>query len=245
MMYGLKAVLWREYLFFRRRLWTITTSSMVAPLLYLLAFGWGLGKTVNLNGVAYIDFLVPGVVALSTMNVSFNAVATPTSIARLYDKTLEEYLVAPITMLSFAMGKIIAGALRGLYAAAIILVIAFLFGAHFQLNILFFILLFLNCLVFSSLGFLVALKIKSHPDMARFNSFIITPMIFICGTFFSLDRVPEILQFIINLLPLTPASHGLRAIALGTVLPWWAPAIQLLYLIILVVVGLRICNKVE
>lgn len=218
---------------------------MVAPLLYLLAFGWGLGKTVSLDGVAYIDFLVPGVVALSTMNVSFNAVATPTSIARLYDKTLEEYLVAPITMLSFTMGKIIAGALRGLYAAAIILMVAFLFGANFQLNFLFFCLLLLNCLVFSSLGFLVALKIKSHPDMARFNSFVITPMIFICGTFFSLDQVPVILKSIINVLPLTPASQGLRAIALGNVIPWWAPTVQLLYLIVLVILGLRICNKVE
>lgn len=244
-MHGLRAVLWREYLFFRRRWWTITTGSMVAPLLYLVAFGWGLGKTVNMDGVSYIDFLVPGVIALSTMNVSFNAVATPTSIARLYDKTLEEYLIAPITMFSFAMGKILAGALRGVYAAIIILVIAFFFGANFHLNLLFFTLLFLNCLVFSSLGFVVALKIKSHPDMARFNSFVITPMLFICGTFFSLSQVPGALQLFINALPLTPASHGLRAIALGTVLPLWAPAIQLLYLVVLVGAGLRICNKVE
>ena len=44
----MRAVLWREYLFCKRRWWTITTGSMVAPLLYLVAFGWGLGKTVNL-----------------------------------------------------------------------------------------------------------------------------------------------------------------------------------------------------
>jgi len=244
-MHGLRAVLWREYLFFRRRWWTITTSSMVAPLLYLIAFGWGLGRTVNLEGVDYIDFLVPGVIALSTMNVSFNAVAIPTSIARLYDKTLEEYLIAPITMFSFAMGKILAGAMRGFYAAAIILTTVFLFGANFHLGILFFMLLFLNCLVFSSLGFLVALKIKSHPDMARFNSFVITPMIFICGTFFSLNQVPGILKFIINALPLTPASQGLRAVALGSQIPWWAPVIQLIYLVVLVGAGLKVCNKVE
>jgi Nod factor-specific ABC transporter NodJ protein len=244
-MAGLKAVLWREYLFFKRRWWTITTGSMVAPLLYLVAFGWGLGKTVNLGGVAYIDFIVPGVVALSTMNVSFNAVATPLSIARLYDKTLEEYLVAPITIYAYAAGKILAGAARGLYAAAILLVLAWFFKANFHCNLWFVSLLSLNCLVFSSLGFLVALKIKSHPDMARFNNFVITPMIFVCGTFFSVDRVPFPFSQIINLLPLTPASHGLRAVAQGDGLPWGAPAIQLAYLAVFVIWGIKACFEVE
>ncbi|ACV61472.1 ABC-2 type transporter [Desulfofarcimen acetoxidans DSM 771] len=244
-MSGLRAVLWREYLFFKRRWWTITTGSMVAPLLYMVAFGWGLGKTVNLGGVAYIDFIVPGIVALSTMNVSFNAVATPLSIARLYDKTLEEYLVAPITVYSFAAGKILAGALRGLYAAAILLVISWFFRADLIFNLWFVLLLCLNCLVFSSLGFLVALKIKSHPDMTRFNNFVITPMTFVCGTFFSVDRVPFPFSQIIKLLPLTPASHGLRSVALGTDLPWTEPAIQIFYLALFVIWGIKTCLKVE
>jgi len=244
-MSGMRAVLWREYLFFKRRWWTITTGSMVAPLLYLVAFGWGLGKTVNLGGVSYIDFIVPGVLALTTMNVSFNAVATTLSIARLYERTLEEYLVAPIAIYSFVAGKILAGVARGLYAAAILLVISWLFGANFTFNLWFAALLCLNCLVFSSLGFLVALKIKSHPDMARFNSFVITPMIFVCGTFFSVDRVPFPFAQIINLLPLTPASHGLRAVALGGELPWTLPAIQLVYLFVFVLWGLKACLEVE
>ncbi|MBM7854891.1 Nod factor-specific ABC transporter NodJ protein [Desulfohalotomaculum tongense] len=244
-MSGFLAVLWREYLFFKRRFWTITTSSMVAPLLYLITFGWGLGRSVNLSGVDYINFLVPGIVALSTMNTSFNAIATPLSIARLYDKTLEEYMVAPITILSFAAGKIVAGAMRGIYAALIIITISFIFGARLEINVLFLALMFLNCLVFSSLGFLVALKIKSHPDMARFNNFVITPMIFICGTFFSLDRVPEIMRHVINVLPLTPASQGLRAVALGGEIPLWAPAVQIAYLLLFTGWGLYVCNRVE
>ncbi|MBO8138837.1 MAG: ABC transporter permease [Desulfotomaculum sp.] len=242
---GFWAVLWREYLFFKRRFWTITASSMVTPLLYLFAFGWGLGKAVNLSGVDYLNFLVPGIVALSTMNASFNAIATPLSIARLYDKTLEEYIVAPVTVFSFAAGKIAAGALRGMYAALIIITISLIFGAELKINALFFILMFLNCLVFSSLGFLVALKIKSHPDMARFNSFVITPMIFICGTFFSIDRIPDVMSFIISLLPLTPASQGLRAVALGHDLPLWSPLVQVFYLIIFFTWGLNTCSKID
>ena len=244
-MNGIIAVLWREYLFFIRRIWSITASSLVAPLLYLTAFGWGLGKAVNMGGVQYVDFIVPGILALSTMNASFNAVATPLSIARLYDKTLEEYLISPITLFSFTVGKVLAGAFRGMYVGLLLLIVAFIFGANFKISLLFFLLTFLNCLVFSCLGFLVALKIKSHPDMARFNSFVITPMIFICGTFFALEHTPGPIQFLIKALPLTPASQGLRSLALGQELSFYAPTLQIIYLSLLILLSLRACRNVE
>lgn len=244
-MSGLTAVLWREYLFFKRRWLTITTSAMVAPLLYLVAFGLGLGRSVSLNGVPYLDFIVPGVAALSTMNVSFNAVATPLTIARLYDKTLEEYLVAPITIHSYAAGKILAGALRGLYAAAILILISLIFQAKLIINEWFIVILCLNCLIFSSLGFLVALRIRSHPDMARFNNYAITPMIFLCGTFFSVDSIPFPFSQLIKLLPLTPASQVLRAVALGGEPAYALLAVQIIYLLVFVFWGLRTCLKVE
>ncbi|SHK68752.1 ABC-2 type transporter, NodJ family [Desulforamulus aeronauticus DSM 10349] len=244
-MNGMLAVLWREYLFFKRRIWSITASSLVSPLLYLIAFGWGLGRVVTMDGVQYIDFIVPGILALSTMNASFNSVATPLSIARLYDKTLEEYLVSPITLFSFAAGKILAGALRGMYVGLLLLVVAFLFGAKFKISLAFITLALLNCLVFASLGFLVALKIQSHPDMARFNSFVITPMIFLGGTFFSPEHTSPLLQFFIKLLPLTPASQGLRSLALGQEFAWYAPTLQLIYLCLFIALGLYAYRKVE
>lgn len=242
---GFLAVLWREYLFFKRRVWLITSSSMVAPILYLITFGLGLGKSVSLEGVDYLSFLVPGIIAISTMNSSFASIATPLSIAKLYDKTLEEYMVAPISNLAFAAGKITAGALRGMYSALIILIVAHLFNVKLNYEPLFFLLLILNCFVFSSLGFLVALKIKSHPDMARFNNFFMTPMIFVCGTFFSLENTPKLLKYIVSFLPLTPASTGLRAVSLGWDFPLWAPLVQLAYLVIILILGIRTYNHVE
>lgn len=244
-MNGILAILWREYLFFKRRVWSITGSSLVAPLLYLTAFGWGLGRAVHMGTVNYIDFIVPGILALSTMNASFNAVSTPLSIARLYDFTMEEYLISPISIMSFAIGKILAGALRGIYVGLLLLLVALAFGASININITLLLLAFLNCLVFASLGFLVALKIDSHPDMARFNSFIITPMIFLCGTFFSLERIPEPVQTFLQLLPLTPASQGLRAVALGQELLWYAPILQLIYFALFSYFGFRACRNVE
>lgn len=244
-MSGFAGVLLREYWFFRRRFWQLTTSAMISPLLYLIAFGWGLGKAVQLEGVSYFNFIVPGIVALSTMNASFNAVATPLSIARLYDKTFEEYMTAPISILSFAAGKIIAGALRGAYSAAILLALAFLLQARVNVTLGFVLLLLLNSVIFASLGFLAAMKIESHPDMTRFTSYFITPMSFLCGTFFSVEAVPAAVKHLINLLPLTYASYGLRAIALGQEFPWHAPLIQIGFLAVFLYFGIRACYKAE
>ncbi|MBM7868114.1 ABC transporter permease [Heliobacterium gestii] len=244
-MSGFYAVLLREYWFFRSRFWQFTTSAMISPILYLIAFGWGLGKVVQMEGISYFNFIIPGIVALSTMNASFNAVATPTSIARLYDKTYEEYITAPIRVWSYAAGKIIAGALRGTYSAAILLTLTVLLRAEVHITAGFVLLLFLNSLVFASLGFLAAMKIRSHPDMTRFTSYFITPMSFLCGTFFSVDSVPALAKHLINLLPLTYASLGLRAIALGNDFPWHAPVVQLAFLAAFWVLGTRACYRVE
>lgn len=244
-MTGVVAVLWREYLFFKSRYKSITLSATIAPLLYLTTFGLGLGKNVHIQGIDYLSFLVPGIVAISTMNTSYSAVALPTSIAKLHDKTLEEYMIAPITNLTFTLGKISAGAIRGVYAAFIILVVAHFFHVQIMYSPLFFLLLLLNCFVFSSLGFLVALLIKTHTDMTRFNNFVMTPMIFVCGTFFSLNNVPNYLRYVIDVLPLTPASQGLRAVALGWSIPIWAPLVQFLYLCVFVGLGWYVYNSIE
>ncbi len=90
---------------------------MVSPVLYLVAFGWGLGRSIQVNQGSYLDFIVPGIIALNSMNISFNSVGSPLNMSRLYHKTLEEYLIAPIASSSFVIGKVLSGALRGLISS--------------------------------------------------------------------------------------------------------------------------------
>ena len=69
---------------------------IVAPVLYMVAFGWGLARSVNTGGGSYLDFIVPGILALNSMNIAFNSL-TPLCTERVYHKSLEEYLLAPIS----------------------------------------------------------------------------------------------------------------------------------------------------
>lgn len=236
-------VFWRDWLVLNRRMVRFLLSRMVTPALYLVAFGWGLGRGIQMNGASYLDFIVPGIMALNSMTISFSAVGTSLSMSRLYHKTLEEYLIAPISSLSFVIGKVLAGGVRGLLSSLIIWVLAYLFGAQFIVTGWFVLALGLNCLLFAALGVVASMTINSHEDMANFSTYILLPMSFLCATFFSPERLPLYLRYLIEILPLTHASYALRALSLGGEIPWLSIAILFLYTIILVWLGVFTLEK--
>ena len=173
-------VFWRDWIVLKRRLVKFILSRMVAPILYLVAFGFGLGKNISVDSGSYIDFLVPGILALNSMNISFNSI-TPLHAERIYHKSLEEYILAPISAVAFVIGKISAAVLRSLISSTLIVLLAFIFGAKLNLSILFVVVLILNSIIFSSIGFVAAMKIKTYEEMAQVNTYILLPM---SGTFF-------------------------------------------------------------
>lgn len=211
--YDLWPVIWDEWVLFRRNFWQITISALIAPLLYMVAFGLGVGGGSGFGGITYMKFLIPGIVALTTMNGSYKAISVKLITNRVYDQTFEQYLIAPISIFSLCLGKAIAGALRGLYAGLLVLSMAYVFGVRLNLNWVFFALMLLNGLTFGTLGLLGALVAKSHADMNRFGTFVMLPMTFLCGTFFRTEHLPTGLRQLIELLPLTHMTRMLRAIA--------------------------------
>lgn len=243
MLTDIATVFWRDWLVLQRRLGTFIFSRMITPVLYLVAFGWGVGRSVQVSQGNYLDFIVPGILALNSMNISFNSVASPLNMSRLYHKTLEEYLVAPISSLSFVLGKVLSGTLRGLISSLIIIVLAYLFGAKFQLNLLFWFVILLNCLVFSTLGFVAAMLINSHEDMGNFSTYVLLPMSFLCATFFRIDKLPVFVQWVLELLPLTHASHALRAIGSGGEPAGLSWLVMLGYIVVLLAISVWTMEK--
>lgn len=238
-------VFWRDWLVLRRRLGTYIFSRMISPVLYLVAFGWGVGRNIQLQQGSYLDFIVPGILALNSMTISFNSVGTPLNMSRLYHKTLEEYLVAPISPVAFLFGKILAGMFRGLISSAIIIILAVLFGASLSVNAMFLLALALNCLVFAALGFAAAMLIDSHEDMGNFSTYVLLPMSFLCATFFATDRLPAFVRQLLELLPLTHASQALRAIGAGGEAAGWSWFVLLFYLTALLLLGLWTLERVR
>ncbi len=213
------SVLWVELKFLGRNWHKTLATTLVAPVLYLLAFGYGLGAGVTVEGHNYLEFVVPGIIALTAMTTSFNAAGMKLHVDRLFYRCFDEALMSPVSPFSIIVGKALIGVVRGLLSAGTLLLACY-FLSPVGGGVLFWLTLVVTCFVFSFLGVLVALVSKSHQDMSVFMSLVILPMSFLSGTFFSLSGVPEVLRAVIFVSPLTHTSLCLRASALGQVFPW-------------------------
>lgn len=244
-MSGLYGILWQEFAVFKRKFAATSISFLISPILYLVAFGWGLGSGVEIDGVSYMAYIIPGIIGMNTMMTSFSNTSSTINISRIFYKTFEDYMISPINMTVYALGKIIAGAFYGVYSAILIMIIVTVFTTDLVITPYFIVIALLNCFVFSALGFLIGLLVNSHSDMAKFTSFVITPMSFLCGTFFPIDKMPEILRWFIYLLPLTHTNIALRTSGETAGQMALHAGILVAYLIVLFVLGARYCKKVE
>ena len=223
------SILWVDLRFLRRNWLKTLATTLMAPLLYLLAFGYGLGRGISIDGFSYLEFVIPGIVALTAMTSSFNAAGMKLHVDRLFYRCFDECLMSPISLFSIIIGKTLIGVIRGLLSSAALIATGYAFSTLTVINPLFMLSLVVTCFVFSFLGVFVALIAKSHQDMSVFMSLVILPMTFLSGTFFSLTQLPEILRSVLYISPLTHASLCLRASALEQIFPWSSMAALLAF----------------
>ena len=219
-MKGWFAVYLREILILRRKLFKQIASMAVSPLLYLVAFGFAMGRDVIVQGHTYLEFLIPGLVAMSSMTQAF-AIASEINVARFYWHIFEEFQAAPLSNMAYVTGEVLAGITRALLSVCIILCLSLVFGIVLSYNFWFWLAIIINAMIFSALAVCVAMLVKSHADQVLVTNFIILPMAFLGGTFFPLDRMPVLVQKVLGLLPLTHAAKAIRASSFGmTPNPW-------------------------
>ncbi|MDX2214922.1 MAG: ABC transporter permease [Oculatellaceae cyanobacterium bins.114] len=239
-------VFWGDWLDLRVRILQVVASGLVSPLIYILAFGLGLGSALDAvaqptAGENYLQFILPGMVALSSMTISFGGTTFSICGERLYTKTFEEILLLPVHPLALFLGKMLAGVVRGLMTSASVILVAVLFTGQVWsfLNPLFLLILVLNCAVFAGLGVIVGLNVKSLEGVGLLNNFLIVPMSFLGATFFDPQTLPLLLKGIVYILPLTYSSLGLRAAAYLPVsqFPWYSIPVLLTIAIALSAVG--------
>jgi Nod factor-specific ABC transporter NodJ protein len=212
------AVILRELIILKRKFWRYFFSFTISPLLYLITFGWGLQARSTGGGTDYSAFILPGLVAMSAMTNSFG-LSTEINIARFYWKTFDEIRTAPVADWAYVVGEIASGAIRGCLAACIVIVMGLVFRVPIALSPMLLVAVLMTTVTFAALAISTAMLARSHADQGMLTSFVITPMAFLCGTFFPVEAYPRWLQWLIQLMPLTPASHMVRAAAGGRALP--------------------------
>ena len=230
-MNSLRAV-WGIYLrglvILRSRWVKVAVTMFLSPVLYALTFGWGVGRNLEVDGVSYIAFIMPGLMAMSGMNQSFS-IAQEMNIARFFNYFFEEYLLSPAGDWVVVLGNVLYGVTKGLASFCAILIIGMLFGCSPSGGPAILIPVVLNSFMFASLAVWISLIVKNHRDMNSFQSFVIIPMSFISGTFFSLEALPGIFRYIVNIIPLTHSSLSIRSAYLGRPIEAWHLAVIAAY----------------
>lgn len=171
-------------------------SPVIIALLYFAVFGGALSsKITDISGLSYLAFIVPGLALLqSTANAFMNT--SSSIIISKYHGTITDLLLPPFTAMEKTLGYLFGGLVRGLLVSVIIFLVAAFFLEDFRpmhLGYLF-LMLFLANAIFAILGTLVGLWGKTFDQTAMFTTFVLTPMGFLGGTFYSMEMLPPLAQ---------------------------------------------------
>ncbi len=229
--------------FMRRNLIPIIISSMIAPVLYLIAFGYGMRVGSSEGGVDYIAYVIPGIMAITSMTAGFASTSQKILIQRLFHSSFDELVLCPMHITSIVLGKSVIGTIRGLIGSTLMLVLGLMLTDDIHLSIQLILCMLLCCLTFAMLGVMAGLIARSSQTLNMISNLIILPMTFMCGTLFSVDALPEPVSAILWTLPLTHASELLRSTALEWSFPWISLAVMMIYFVGFFIIDYYIIRK--
>jgi ABC-2 type transport system permease protein len=199
------------------RIWTQTfLPPAITTALYFLIFGKFIGSQIApINGVTYMQFIVPGLVMMAVVMQSFMNSAFTFYMAK-FQKTLEEVSVSPTPYLVLIAGHVASAVIRGMLTAVIVLGVALFFThlsiAHLFITILF---VFLSSLLFALAGLINGVFANSFDTVSIFPTFVLTPLTYLGGVFYSVSVLPEIWQNISLANPILYMVNGFRYGMLG------------------------------
>lgn len=194
------------------RIWPQTLlPSAITMALYFIIFGTFIGSQLrDIQGHSYIDFIVPGIIMLAVIQNSFMNVAS-TFFSAKFMKSIEELLVSPAANWVIVMGYTLSGVFRGLLNGLIVLLISLLFTDFDVYNIWIFLLfIILTSVVFSLGGLLNGVFAKKFDDISIVPTFVLIPLTYLGGVFYSLDVLPGFWQTLSLANPILYMVNGFR-----------------------------------
>jgi ABC-2 type transport system permease protein len=203
------------YAFEMARFFRTLTQSFISPVistaLYFVVFGAAIGSRIDqVDGIDYGAFIVPGLIMLSVMtqatsNASFG-IYFPKFIGTIY-----ELLSAPVSFLEIVIGYVGAAATKALFIGTMILVTSFFFvDIEIQHPVAMLAFLVLTCLSFALLGFIIGIWAQNFEQLQLIPLLVITPLVFLGGSFYSVSMLPGIWQTVAMFNPVVYLISGFR-----------------------------------
>jgi ABC-2 type transport system permease protein len=199
------------------RIWVQTlVPPAITMTLYFVIFGNLIGSRIGqMDGFRYMEFIVPGLIMMAVITNSYANVCSSFYSAK-FQRNIEELLVAPVPNWIIIAGYVGGGVARALIIGVIVTAVSLLFVdiQIFSLSIIV-ITLLLTSILFSTAGLINAIFAKSFDDISIIPTFVLTPLTYLGGVFYSLSLLPEVWQWISKINPIVYMVNGFRYGFLG------------------------------
>ena len=206
-----------------RRFLRIWVQTLVPPAitmsLYFVIFGSLIGPNIKpevTDGFAYVQYMIPGLIMMSVITNSYaNVVSSFYSVK--FQKSIEELLISPMPNWTILLGFIIGGVCRGILVGIIVFIVSLFFYPDFQIAnpLLTVSVLLLTSILFSLMGFINAIFADSFDDISVIPTFVLTPLIYLGGVFYSINMLSPTLQSISKANPMLYVVNTFREGMLG------------------------------
>ncbi|MEY8248993.1 MAG: ABC transporter permease [Bermanella sp.] len=233
-----------------RRFMRIWQQTLLPPAitmtLYFIIFGSLIGSRIGeMSGISYMSFIMPGLIMMSVINNAYSNVAS-SFFSNKFQRSVEELLVAPLPNNVILAGFVFGGVARGLMTGIIVTGVALFFTEVTVFNIwVLSSVVLLSSVLFALAGFINALYANKFDDISIVPTFLLTPLCYLGGVFFSTDLLPSEWQLVSQFNPILYMVNGFRYGMLGVSDVSLATCYGILISIILVLfyISMRLLNR--
>lgn len=211
-----KTIVWKEV----RRFLRIWVQTLVPPVitisLYFVIFGNLIGRRIGeMGGYTYMEFIVPGLIMMAVINNSYANVVS-SFFSQKYQRSIEELLVSPVPNYIILSGFVIGGVARGLAIGVIATIMSLFFsGLHMHNIFITLMVVMMSSIVFSLGGFINAIFANKFDDITIIPTFVLTPLIYLGGVFYSIELLPDFWRAVSQLNPIFYMVNAFRYGILG------------------------------
>jgi lipooligosaccharide transport system permease protein len=213
---------WQRHLKVYTKLYKSSIAlNFVEPVLYLSAMGLGLGAFVKeIDGVPYINFIAPGIIASSAMFAAAYECSYGTFVRMTFQKTFDAILATPVNIDDLVAGELLWGATKSMIYGTIIIIVIALFGLiKSPLVMLIIPLLFISGLLFSEISMMFAAIVPGIESFNYFFTLFMSPLFLFSGIFFPVNTLPLVVAKIAWFTPLYHMVNISRSLSYGKVAP--------------------------
>ncbi len=212
-MIALKTIIIKEYLRFIR-IWIQTIlPPAISVALYFIIFGELIGSQISdIDGYRYMDYIVPGLILMSVISNAYGNVVSSFFGAK-FQHSIEEMLVSPLPNNIILLGFVSGGLARGMIVGLVVTVVAMFFAdIHIHSYTITIAVFILTSILFSLAGFINAVYAKTFDDITIIPTFVLTPLTYLGGIFYSIKMLPEVWQ---NVSLVNPILYMVNAFRFG------------------------------